>query len=67
MSGLPSRMRAALAVGAAALAMLIYAGQFVFSRWSMTRTLSLWDLAALRFMVAGLLSVAIVVRHPPGL
>jgi drug/metabolite transporter (DMT)-like permease len=65
MSGMPSRMRAALAVGAAALAMLIYAGQFVFSRWSMTRTLSLWDLAALRFMVAGLLSVAIVVRHPP--
>jgi drug/metabolite transporter (DMT)-like permease len=60
-----SRVRAALAIGAAALAMLIYAGQFVFSRWSMTRTLSLWDLAALRFTVAGVLSVAIVIRHPP--
>ena len=45
--------------------MLIYASQFVFSRWSMQRTLSLWDLAALRFTVAGLLSVPIVVRRPP--
>jgi drug/metabolite transporter (DMT)-like permease len=65
LSGAPSRACTALAVGAAALAMLIYASQFVLSRWSMQRTLSLWDLAALRFTVAGLLSLPIVVRHPP--
>ena len=58
-------MRTALAIGAAALAMLIYASQFVLSRWSMQRTLSLWDLAALRFTVAGLVSVPIVMRHAP--
>ena len=40
--------------------MLIYAGQFVLSRWSMRRTLSPWDLAALRFTVAGLLSLPTV-------
>src|SRR5690242_11150834 len=39
--------------------------QFVLSRWSMKRTLSLWDLAALRFTVAGLLSLPIVLRRPP--
>jgi len=61
----PSRARTALAVGAAVLAMLIYASQFVLSRWSMQRTLSLWDLAALRFTVAGLLSLPIVIRHRP--
>ena len=33
--------------------MLLYAGQFVLSRWSIQRTLSLWDLAALRFAAAG--------------
>jgi drug/metabolite transporter (DMT)-like permease len=59
------RARTALAVSAAVLAMLIYASQFVLSRWSMQRTLSLWDLAALRFTVAGLLSVPIVIRHAP--
>jgi drug/metabolite transporter (DMT)-like permease len=52
-------------VSAAVLAMLIYASQFVLSRWSMQRTLSLWDLAALRFAVAGLISVPIVLRHRP--
>ena len=61
----PSHARTALAVGAAVLAMLIYAGQFVLSRWSMQRTLSLWDLAALRFTVAGLVSLPIVIRHRP--
>jgi drug/metabolite transporter (DMT)-like permease len=61
----PSRARSALAVGAAVLAMLIYASQFVLSRWSMQRTLSLWDLAALRFTVAGLLSLPVVIRHRP--
>jgi len=45
--------------------MLIYAGQFVLSRWSMQRTLSLWDLAALRFTVAGLLSLPVVIRQRP--
>jgi drug/metabolite transporter (DMT)-like permease len=61
----PSRARTALAVGAAVLAMLIYASQFVLSRWSMQRTLSLWDLAALRFTVAGLVSLPVLLRHPP--
>ena len=64
-SAVSSRSRTALAVGAAVLAMLIYASQFVLSRWSMQRTLSLWDLAALRFTVAGLLSVPIMLRHRP--
>ena len=59
------RARVALAVGAAVLAMLIYAAQFVLSRWSMQRTLSLWDLAALRFTVAGLVSLPLLVRRPP--
>ena len=45
--------------------MLIYASQFVLSRWSMQRTLSLWDLAALRFTVAGVLSLPVVMRHRP--
>jgi len=61
----PSRARTALAIGAAVLAMLIYASQFVLSRWSMQRTLSLWDLAALRFTVAGLLSLPVLIRHRP--
>jgi drug/metabolite transporter (DMT)-like permease len=61
----PSRARTVLAIGAAVLAMLIYASQFVLSRWSMQRTLSLWDLAALRFTVAGLLSLPIVIRRRP--
>ena len=43
--------------------MLLYAGQFVLSRWSIQRTLSLWDLAALRFAVAGLLLLPVVLRH----
>src|SRR5205085_2253499 len=61
----PSRARTALAIGAAVLAMLIYASQFVLSRWSMQRTLSLWDLAALRFTVAGLLSLPVLLRRRP--
>jgi drug/metabolite transporter (DMT)-like permease len=61
----PARARTVLAIGAAVLAMLIYASQFVLSRWSMQRTLSLWDLAALRFTVAGLLSLPIVIRRRP--
>jgi drug/metabolite transporter (DMT)-like permease len=42
--------------------MLLYAGQFVVTRWSIQRTLSLWDLAALRFTVAGLLLLPLVLR-----
>lgn len=59
----PSRARIALAVGAGIVAMLLYAGQFVVSRWSFQRTLSLWDLAALRIGVAGLLALPVVLRH----
>lgn len=57
------RTRLVLAVAAGLAAMLLYAGQFVFSRWSIQRTLSLWDLAALRFAVAGLLLLPVVLRH----
>jgi drug/metabolite transporter (DMT)-like permease len=35
----------------------------VLSRWSIQRTLSLWDLAALRFAAAGLLLLPVVLRH----
>lgn len=57
------RTRLVLAVAAGLSAMLLYAGQFVLSRWSIQRTLSLWDLAALRFAVAGLLLLPVVLRH----
>lgn len=55
--------RVALAIGAGILAMLIYGGQFVVSRWSMQRTLSLWDLAAIRFAAAGVLVLPLIARH----
>jgi drug/metabolite transporter (DMT)-like permease len=58
-----SRPRLLLAVVAGLVAMLLYAGQFVLSRWTIQRTLSLWDLAALRFAAAGLLLLPVVVRH----
>ena len=58
-----SRARIALAVGAGVLSMLLYAGQFVISRWSLQRTLTLWDLATLRFAVAGVLLLPLVLRH----
>jgi drug/metabolite transporter (DMT)-like permease len=58
-----SRPRLILAVVAGLVAMLLYAGQFVLSRWSIQRTLSLWDLAALRFAAAGLLLLPVVLRH----
>lgn len=59
--------RIVLAVVAGLVAMLLYAGQFVLSRWSIQRTLSLWDLAALRFAAAGLLLLPVVLHHgvPP--
>lgn len=50
-------------MSAGVIAMLLYAGQFVLSRWSIQRTLSLWDLAALRFATAGLLLLPVAVRH----
>jgi drug/metabolite transporter (DMT)-like permease len=57
------RARVALAVVAGLAAMLLYAGQFVLSRWSIQRTIPLWDLAALRFAAAGLLLLPVVLRH----
>jgi drug/metabolite transporter (DMT)-like permease len=59
----PSRARLALGATAGVVAMLLYAGQFVISRWSLQRTLSLWDLATLRFGTAGLLLLPVVLRH----
>ena len=58
--------RLALGAAAAVAAMLIYGGQFVVSRWSMQRTLSPWDLAAVRFTVAGLLCLPFVLRRGAG-
>ncbi|HEX6210987.1 MAG TPA: DMT family transporter [Methylomirabilota bacterium] len=58
-----ARPRLVLALVAGLVAMLLYAGQFVLSRWSIQRTLSLWDLAALRFAAAGLLLLPVVLRH----
>ena len=58
-----SRSRLLLAVVAGLVAMLLYAGQFVLSRWSIQRTLSLWDLAALRFAAAGLFLLPVVLHH----
>src|SRR5262245_12863714 len=43
--------------------MVIYAGQFVVTRWSIQRTLSLWDVAALRFAVAGVLMLPLLIRY----
>ena len=44
-------------------AALLYAGQFVATRWSLVGTLTPWDLAVLRFGVAGPLLLPILVRH----
>ena len=55
--------RVGLAVAAGVGAALLYAGQFVVSRWSFQRTLTPWDLAAIRFVVAGSLLLPIVLRH----
>jgi len=59
--------RIALAVAAAVGAMLLYGGQFVLSRWSIQRSLSPWDLGALRFLTAGLLCLPFALRHTSGL
>lgn len=50
-------------MGAGVGAMLLYAGQFVISRWSLQRTLTVWDLAAIRFGAAGLLLLPVALRH----
>jgi drug/metabolite transporter (DMT)-like permease len=61
-----TRSRVALAVAAAVAAMLLYGAQFVLSRWSIQRTLSVWDLGALRFLVAGLLCLPFALRRGGG-
>ena len=43
--------------------MALYGGQFVISRWSIQRTLSPWDLAAIRFAVAGVLMLPVLARY----
>ena len=58
-----SRTRLLLAAVAGVLAMLIYGGQFVASRFSLQQTLSPWDLAALRLGVAGVLSLPLAIRR----
>src|SRR6185436_10755199 len=57
------RSRPLVAVAAGVLAMLLYGGQFVVSRFSLQHTLTPWDLAALRFGVAGLLCLPFLLRR----
>ena len=52
-----------IGIGAGLLGILIYAGQFVVTRWSIQRTLALWDVAALRFAVAGALMLPLLIRY----
>src|SRR4030095_5978327 len=58
-----SKARQLVAVAAGILAMLLYGGQFVVSRFSLQQTLSPWDLAVLRFGVAGLLCLPFLIRR----
>ena len=55
--------RAVIGIVAGLLGILIYAGQFVITRWSIQRTLALWDVAALRFAVAGALMLPLLIRY----
>jgi drug/metabolite transporter (DMT)-like permease len=55
--------RIAIGIVAGLLGILIYAGQFVITRWSIQRTLTLWDVAALRFAVAGALMLPLLMRY----
>lgn len=55
--------RVVVGVLAGLLGIVLYAGQFVITRWSIQRTLSLWDVAALRFAVAGTLMLPLLIRH----
>ena len=54
--------RIVVGIVAGLLGILIYAGQFVVTRWSLQRTLVLWDVAALRFVVAGVLMLPLLIR-----
>ena len=58
-----SSSRVVIGVTAGLLGILLYSGQFVFTRWSIQRTLALWDVAALRIVVAGLLMLPVLVRY----
>jgi drug/metabolite transporter (DMT)-like permease len=55
--------RIAIGIVAGLLGILIYAGQFVITRWSIERTLTLWDVAALRIAVAGTLMLPLLMRY----
>jgi drug/metabolite transporter (DMT)-like permease len=55
--------RTVLGLVAGVLGIIIYAGQFVVTRWSIQRTLSLWDVAALRFAVAGVLLLPLLLHY----
>lgn len=55
--------RIVVGVVAGLLGIAIYAGQFVVTRWSIQRSLSLWDVAALRFAVAGLCMLPLLFRY----
>ncbi len=55
--------RVVVGVLAGLLGIVLYAGQFVITRWSIQRTLSLWDVAALRFAVAGALMLPLLIRY----
>ena len=55
--------RTIVGVAAGLLGILIYAGQFVVTRWSIQRTLVLWDVAALRFAVAGAFMLPFLLRY----
>jgi drug/metabolite transporter (DMT)-like permease len=55
--------RIVVGVVAGLLGIAIYAGQFVITRWSLQRTLSLWDVAALRFAVAGVCMLPLLLRY----
>ena len=55
--------RVVIGVAAGLLGILLYSGQFVFTRWSIQRTLALWDVAALRIVVAGLLMLPVLLRY----
>ncbi len=57
------RRRTVFGVVAGLLGIFLYAGQFVVTRWSIQRTLALWDVAALRFAVAGALMLPLLVRY----
>jgi hypothetical protein len=60
-TAVPDRQRAAGFLWAA-LALLIFAGWFVITRFSVTRELQIWDIMALRFGVGALLLAPTILR-----